>query len=122
MTHTPLSLRFDPDTHSPLDAPASVDARNTAVRACQEAYAFVAATEQTLERLRRTAFGSPEHGQIATLRDALGRLTRGAWPAELISARTDLQSARDRAAGIASQAGLALEGAARGGLIDTRGD
>ena len=122
MTHAVPVLRFDPDTHSPFDAPASVEARNTAVRACQEAYACVAATEQTLERLRRTAFGSPEHGQIATLRDAMGRLTRGAWPAELLCARTDLQAARDEAAALASHAGLTREAHARGRLIDTRGD
>ena len=122
MTDLALALSFDPDTHSPIDAPASVDARNAAVRACQEAYAFLARTEAGLERLRRIAFGSPQQGEIARLRDALARLTGPAWPAELLAARTDLQAAQDRAAGEAARASLSRAAQAQGGLIDTFGD
>jgi len=113
---------YDPDTHCRLDAPASVEARNAAIRICQEAYAGLAAAEQAIERLRRTAFGSPEHTQICSLRDALSGVVRRAWPLELSAARTDLQIARDALAQDAASRTLALEARARGGLVDTRGD
>lgn len=111
---------FDPDTHAPLDAPAAVEARNAAVLAVQDAYLAVSQAELTCERLRRLARGAPEHEEIIRLRDAVGKLTRGGWPRELLEARTDLQAARDRLSAEASMAHLRRTSAQA--WVDTRGD
>lgn len=113
-------LAFDPDTHAPPDAPAAVAARNAAVLAVQEAYVAISQAERECERLRRIARGAPEHEEILRLRDAVGRLTRGGWPRELLEARTDLQAARDR---LCSQASAThLTGSALTAWVDTTGD
>lgn len=113
-------LAFDPDTHTPPDAPVAVEARNAAVLAVQDAYLAVSHAERECERLRRLARGAPEHDEIIRLRDAVGKLTRGGWPRELLAARTDLQSARDRSSVEAAIAHLSRE--ADRAWIDTRGD